>query len=104
MKSRTKKIIIITGTLIALVALHSARGTFARLRFTTTPQPPAIQYTQPITSLNDPRVTSVMILFAILASSAAISSGISAWILQRRIAEQHADRVQPAVDAVVKGA
>ncbi len=90
MKSSTKtKIIIISGMLLALVAMHGAGGTFTRLRFTTAPQPPAIQYTQPITSLNDPRVTSVIILFAILASSAAISSGISAWLLRRRFTEQH---------------
>jgi len=86
---RTRKLIIITSVLLALLAVHYIGGTFARIRFTPELLQPDIQYTQPITSLNDPRVTSVIILFAILAGSAAISSGVSAWLLQRRITEQH---------------
>ena len=89
MKSRTKKTIIITGIALSMLALHFASGAFSRIRFTTESRQPMILYTQPITGLNDPRVTSVIILFSILASSAAISSGVSAWLLQRRIARQH---------------
>jgi len=54
---------------------------------------PMIVYIQPVSGLNDPRIVSVIILFVILAASTAIGSGISAWLLRRRINEQDEELV-----------
>jgi len=46
-------------------------------------------YSSSVSSLDDPRVVSVIILFAILSASAAFSSSVSALMLRRRVSSQH---------------
>lgn len=60
---------------LAQAASHSAAGVEA--------------YSSSVSSLDDPRVVSVIILFAILSASAAFSSSVSAFLLRRRISSQH---------------
>jgi len=43
----------------------------------------------PVSGLDDPRVMSVIILLGVMSASAAISSGVSALLLRRRITSQH---------------
>jgi len=46
-------------------------------------------YATPLSSMSDPRIVSVVVLFAVLALGAALSSGVSAFLLRRRISAQH---------------
>lgn len=50
-----------------------------------------IQPVPPVLSMSDPRVTSVFVLIGMLSASAAISSGISAFMLRKRITVQHVE-------------
>ncbi|MCP5453437.1 MAG: PAS domain-containing protein [Spirochaetaceae bacterium] len=52
------------------------------------------EYSSSVSSLDDPRVVSVIILFAILSASAAFSSSVSAILLRRRISSQHLELQQ----------
>lgn len=48
-----------------------------------------IQPVPPVLSMRDPRVTSVFVILGILSASAAFSSGVSAFMLRKRVTIQH---------------